>query len=157
MTLIIKKIENGVKGIFTDRPFQTNDVVLKFQGKSLTAEQVEKLTKEQQGNVLQIGPDNFLNLEKETAFFTRHHCNPNCYIKAIVNNAFLISLRPIAKNEEITFDFSLSSTDDEKSWETDCNCHKYYCRKKISGFQTLTDEKKEEFKKKGIVPRYIKG
>lgn len=156
MTLIVKKTGESRRAVFTDRAFQTNDVVLKIQGISLTAKQVGDLKSEQQNNVLQIGADNYLNLEKELPFFIQHCCNPNCYVKAIVNSAFLIALRPIAKNEEITFDYSITSADTEKEWSMDCACHRFQCRNKISGFNTLSDKKKEELIRNGVVPRYIR-
>jgi hypothetical protein len=155
MTLIIKKIGETKRGAFTNRPIDANDVVLKFPGDTLSAKQVSELSAEQQGNVLQIGQDRYLNLEKETPFFINHHCNPNCYVKTIVGGAFLIALRPIAKDEEITFDYSLTSTDSKEEWSMPCSCHKYYCRKIISGFRTLPADKQEEFEKTGTLPRYI--
>lgn len=157
MTLIIKKLDGNLRGIFTDRPYESNDVVLRFQGISLNQEQTNLLPKDKQVELLQVGKDNFLDLKGENTFFINHHCNPNCYVKSVVNSAFLIADRPIAKGEEITFDFSLTSTDDLGSWSIPCNCHKYYCRKVISGFHLLPDEKKAELIKKGIVPRYIVG
>lgn len=155
MTLIVKKKDDSRRGVFTDRAFQTNDIVLKIQGISLTADEVNKLSPDQQNNVLQIGANNYLNMEKELPFFINHHCNPNCYVKAIVNNAFLIALRPIAKGEEITFDYSITSSDSEKEWSMNCSCHRFQCRNKISGFNTLPEKKKEELIKSGVVPRYI--
>jgi hypothetical protein len=157
MTLIIKKINDNKRGVFTSRPFETNDVILKFPANNLTGEQVSKLSGEQRDNVLQVGIDRFIDLEKETPFFINHNCNPNCYVKAVVNSAFLIALRPISKDEEITFDYSLTSTDSETDWSMPCSCHRYYCRKTISGFNTLSKDKQEEFVKGGILPRYIKG
>ncbi len=156
MSLIVKKLGEGRRAVVTNRAIEFNDVVLKFPGEIMTAEQISKLSAEQQGNVLQTGHDRYLNLERETAFFINHHCNPNCYVKTIVSSAFLIALRPIAKDEEITFDYSLTSTDSEEEWSMACACHKYYCRKKISGFAVLPEEKKTEALEKGIVPRYIK-
>lgn len=155
MTLIIKKIDDSRKGVFTDRAFNTNDVVTKFHGQSLTLEEVKKLPLDKQSNVLQIGDNNFLNLEKETSYFINHNCNPNCFIKAVVNSAFLVALRPIDKNEEITFDYSITSTDIPQEWSMPCSCHKYQCRKSISGFASLDAKKKEELVKKKVVPRYI--
>lgn len=156
MTLIIKKINDSKRGVFTDRSFEPNTIIRKIQGKKITREELNKLTPEQQNNVLQIGKDLFLNLEKETEFFINHSCTPNCYIKAIVNSAFLMALKPIAKGEEITFDYSLTSTDDKESWMMLCNCHKYKCRKEISGFELMPEEKRKEAEKKKIVPLYIK-
>lgn len=157
MTIIIKKIGETKRGAFTNRSLEKDDVVLKFPGEILTAAQVKELSVEQQNNVLQTGNDRYLNLEKEASFFINHNCNPNCYVKTIVGGAFLIALRPIAKDEEITFDYSLTSTDSTDEWSITCTCHKYYCRKIISGFQTLSTGKQEEFEKTGRLPRYIKG
>lgn len=156
MTLIVKKTPNVGMGVFTDRSYEKGDVLLKFSGKSLTLDQINKLTKWQQANVLQVGDNNYLDLTGETAFFFNHSCNANCYVKVIVNTAFLIALRPIKSEEEITFDYSLTSTDTEDSWIMKCKCHRFYCRGEISGFQTLPEKKKKELIDNKLVPKYVK-
>lgn len=156
MTLRVKKIDEACKGVFTDLSYESENVVLKFSGKVLSKNDVNLLTKEQQSDVLQIGLDKYLDLSKETSFFVRHNCNPNCYVKVVANNAFLIALRPIKVDDEITFDYSLTSTDSKEEWLIKCVCNKYHCRKVISGFNEIVDDKKKEFIKKGVVPRYIR-
>ncbi len=153
--MIIKNIEGKGKGLFTERSFSKDDMVLKIEGTKLNHEESLKLDKEQQDNLLQIGKDLFLDISKEKTIFINHSCNPNCYLKAIVNSAFLIALRPILKGEELTFDYSLTSTDTPETWSMKCNCHKYQCRKQISGFEFLPQDKKEEVIKNKLVPRYI--
>jgi len=155
MSFIVKQSNIQNKGLFTERSFEKGSVVMPMRGVRITREEMNALEKTERDNVLQISGDIFLNMAGEREFFINHSCNPNCYVKAVVNSGFLIALRPIAKGEELSFDYSLTSTDNPEDWSINCNCHKFYCRKNISGFNHLTDEKKKEAINNGLTPRYI--
>jgi SET domain-containing protein len=155
MGFMIKKNSKGKKGLFADRSFDTESLVLSFFGEKLSREQLLLLPQGEEDNSLQIGKDLFLNMNGENEYFINHSCNPNCYVKAIVNSAFLIALRPIAKDEELTFDYSLTSTDGVDDWSIDCSCHRFTCRKKISGFGSLPESKRKDLIENKVVPRYI--
>lgn len=157
MSFTIKKSPNARgQGLFTNRAFDSNAVVFKFEGKIITIDELNaNYTKDQQADVLQIGKQLYLDLFNENWHFVNHSCNPNCYVKVAVNNAFLISTRPIAKGEELTFDYSLGSSDTPDEWNLQCFCHRFYCRKEVSGFYSLPKEKQDEAIKKGWVPNYI--
>ena len=154
MAMIIKDSGTG-RGLFTDRKYLAGDVVMPLKGIRITREEIEKLDKVEQGNMLQIGRDLFLNMEGHSEIFINHSCNPNCYVKAVVNSGFLIALRPIDKDEELSYDYSLTSTDTPEEWHLNCQCHKFYCRREISGFDTMPEEAKKEAEKKQLLPRYI--
>lgn len=105
--------------------------------------------------VLQIGHDLYMGPSGELDDIINHSCSPNCYINIVGKRAILYSLFPIKAGSEITFDYSLSSTDTYESWTMNCNCKSYKCRKVISGFQYLDEDMKETYIKKGIVPLFI--
>lgn len=151
----IKKNTAGRKALFTDRSYDKEDLVMKLNGHKLTGAEIAKMPKEIQAEYLQIGTSLYLDMEKENESFINHSCVPNCYIKAIVNSAFLVALIPIAKGDELTFDYSLTSTDKPEEWQIQCNCHRFYCRGKISGFDSIPAEKKKEAIDEKIAPRYI--
>jgi hypothetical protein len=84
-----------------------------------------------------------------------HSCDPNSYLHIVGKRAILISLYMIPANTEITFDYSLSATDTYDSWKMDCKCESTNCRKIISGYQYLSEEVKNNYKKLGIVPIFL--
>ena len=85
----------------------------------------------------------------------RHSCNPNCYIHAVGKRAFLYSLYQIKANNELTFDYSTTSTDTLEDWKLDCKCNSYNCRKTISGMQYLDPKLLQEYKDKGMIPLFF--
>lgn len=157
MSFIIKQSNIQNKGLFTERAFDKDAIVMPMRGNRISREEMQKLANPEKDNVLQIGKDLFLNMAGEREVFINHSCNPNCYVKAVVNSAFLIALRPIEKNEEITYDYSITSTDSPEEWTIKCNCNRFYCRKEISGFNNLLDDKKKEYIDSNLVPRYLRG
>lgn len=103
---------------------------------------------------LQIGNSLYLKPTGGIIDAIKHSCNPNAYLYIIGKRVFLYSLFNLKEGMEITYDYSLSSTDDENTWSMSCNCG-VYCRKKVSGFQTLSKEIKDKYIKLGIVPIYL--
>ncbi len=85
----------------------------------------------------------------------RHSCNPNSYVKAVGSRAIVYSLYLIRAGSEITFDYSLTSTDSLEQWSMNCKCGQFNCRKVISGFQYLSEDLKEKYRKINIVPMFM--
>jgi hypothetical protein len=141
---VIKDI-NGKKALFATRSFGKNEVLFNFEGET---------TNIGTDASLQIGHKLYLNIDKHYGQFSLHNCNPNTYIKIAMGSAFLVSLLPITNGDEITFDYSLTSTDTLDTWSMPCNCSQFYCRKVISGFSSLPEDKKARYIEMGIVPKY---
>ncbi len=104
---------------------------------------------------LQVGNSMFLGPSGDIDDFINHSCNPNCYLHIVGSRAILYSLYEIKANSELTFDYSLSSTDTHDSWSLACKCGDPNCRKTISGFQYLDENVKDRYKKLGIIPIFI--
>jgi hypothetical protein len=154
--LQIKNITDKSKGLVSLVHWDTNQVILKFNGKLLDKKATEEVKSEKIADLLQVGQKYYLDLSGDISFFIRHSCNPNTTVKVIANNAFLISTRQIKPNEELTFDYSITSTDNPEDWNLDCTCGSWNCRKSISGFNTLPLKIKETYLNQDIVPTYIK-
>jgi len=152
----IRKTDTKGKGLFSLIHFAANQVVLSFKGKILDKKTVYELPDEKSELFLQIGDDTYLDLNKDVSLFINHSCNPNTVIKIISKTAFLISTRAILPNEELCFDYSLSSSETPNDWLMTCKCAQWNCRKIISGFTTLSDKEKETYLKLNVVPNYIK-
>lgn len=146
---LIKESSKKVKGLFTTIAFIKNEVLFKFDGNNVSQDIATEKS-------LQIGTDLFVDITNHYSSFTNHNCNPNCYVKIAVNTAFLVALQDIDVGEELTFDYSLTSTEDIDSWSMDCNCSPFKCRKTISGFKTLPQEKQTQLIISGMAPKYLR-
>lgn len=105
---------------------------------------------------LQVGPNTFIGPSgRNVPEYLNHSCDPNCYVQVVGNRAIIYSLYVIPANAEITFDYSLTSTDTYDTWKMNCKCGSNKCRKVISGFQYLDPALQEAYKQKNIVPLYI--
>lgn len=152
-----RAVDNANRGVFTTAHFDTNQVILKFtEARIRSKEEVEKDHAIYANDYLQINKDLYLDLAGDITRFIQHSCNPNTSVKIISRSAFLISTRAIKPNEELTFDFSITSDETPETWQVDCKCGSWNCRKTISGFNTLSDKEQEWFLKQGIVPKYVK-
>lgn len=148
---LIKDTKNKNKGLFSMKSFGKNDILFRFDGISITTN-VPAVVDER---FLQIGTNLYLNINDHMGVFCNHSCNPNSYIKISVNTAFLLALRPIAFGEEITYDYSLTSTETADTWSMECNCAIFGCRKLITGFSSLPEKQQKEYIAAGMVPKYV--
>lgn len=93
------------------------------------------------------------NAESFDSDFFNHSCEPNSGFKG---QMFLVAMRDIKKNEEITFDYAMvvsESIGSDYVFEMDCRCGSLNCRKKI----TENDWKLPDIRKKydGFFSQYI--
>jgi uncharacterized protein len=71
--------------------------------------------------------------------FINHSCKPNTGIKGKVT---FVALKNIKKDEEITFDYSIS---EDSLWEMECNCGSKNCRRVIKSIKFLPEKKFKEY------------
>jgi SET domain-containing protein len=76
-----------------------------------------------------------------------HSCDPTTGIKGKVT---FVGLRDIKKDEEITFDYSISEDSD---WEMPCECGAKNCRKVIKGIKFLPEETYKRYLP--YIPKYF--
>lgn len=155
MSFEIKETKLTGKGLFAQTAYEKDQPIMKLEGRLVSLSDVEKMNKSQQDNVCQIGAELYLDMTKQQSFFVNHSCNANAGIKILHKQAFLAAIKPIKKGEEITFDYSTTSTDTEDDWQMKCLCGSWNCRKKVSGFSYLKKEEKEYYLSKGVVPVYL--
>ena len=142
----------GGQGVFTDVDIPADIPICELTGNVLHE---NELVDKNHPAVLQIGHDLFLSPSGELDDHLNHSCNPNCRLYIVGNRAFLYSLYFIRAKSELTFDYSSSSTDTHDTWNMDCKCGAFTCRKIISGYDLLDDTLKEEFKKKAMIPLFM--
>jgi len=152
----IRNIPGKGKGLYSLVHFDNNQVILKFKNKIINEIEADQLNKDKQATLLQVGKNKYLDLIGDPSFYVNHSCNPNAIVKIFSNNAFLVSIRRILPNEELCFDYSLTSTDSLEDWSMKCSCGAWNCRKLISGFNLLNDSNKQRYINMNVVPKYNK-
>lgn len=148
---------NGRKGVISQIKIQKNTPICEFRGEIYSSKELEGLRdKININDVLQITPSLYLGPSGNADDHIRHSCNPNCVVHASGRRAILYSLYLIMPNNEITFDYSTTSTDDLNTWQMECKCKDPNCRGIISGFYNLNKDLQDKYKTDEIAPLFIR-
>jgi uncharacterized protein len=135
-------------GVFAARDFFEGELLFRFSGPIITLSQAVAKG-EAEGNVLQIAPATYIDLEPP-GVFANHGCEPNAGLRDLVSG---FALRPIARGEEILYDYS--TTMSEQKWTMRCHCGAPSCRGVIGDFHDLPDALQRRYLAMRIVQPFI--
>ncbi len=114
MNIIIKKSKISGKGVFVKRDFKKGEIVLKWNPKKLTKEEVGKLNIKQKHYLYQEKNKYFLMQPPEK--YVNHSCDAN----TVAKNKSDIAIRNIKKGEEVTSSYAKLSFE--------CKCGNRNCK-----------------------------
>jgi len=134
-------------GIFAIRNIRKDEAILEFNGPYIKIENIDGIPREVWDHLFNIGINEYI-MAREPGVRTNHSCNPNA---GIVRDVFLVAMKDINKDEEVTFDYSTITAD---NWELECHCGSPLCRKIISNYRDLPDDIKKKYDK--YTPDWIK-
>lgn len=138
--IYVKETPGKGSGIFAARNILKDEVITEFKGPYVKIEDMTGIPQEVWDRLLNVGADEYI-IVRDPAARTNHSCEPNA---GIVRNVFLVAMRDIEKNEEITFDYSITTAD---NWTMECGCGAPSCRKIIGKYKDLPDELKKKYEK----------
>lgn len=136
------------RGLFAARAFAPDEHILSFHGSRVSADDPINQS-DQQGNLIQIGPREYL-LPDPPGVFANHSCHPNA---GLFQDTTLIAIRAISKDEEICFDYSTCM--DEDNWTMPCACGLPECRHLITDFKTLSPTLQAWYLERDLVQSFI--
>jgi SET domain-containing protein len=156
--LEVRNSKIGGRGVFAKENIIRGTRLAIFGGKLMFIDEIRNLPENLQEYTMQIeerlilGPPQNSTEPDETDFFN-HSCEPNSGFKG---QLFLVAMRDITKNEEITFDYAMvvsESVGSDFVFEMECKCGSGNCRKKITEY----DWKLPELQKKyyGFFSQYL--
>ncbi len=119
--VIVKKSKIEGKGVFANRDFKKNEVVIKWNTDILLTDIELKKLPENKKKYITPFHGKYL-LQQPPARFVNHSCNPNT---KVVDNSSDVAIKDIRKGEEITSDYSSFIAPDETM---NCNCKSKNCR-----------------------------
>jgi len=110
--LEIRIIKQGMRGLFANRVFNKNEIVLLLKGNYFP---------KPSRTSIQVGKNK--HVESYEGGLINHHCNPNTRIIVVptVEPAIVVASKIIFKGEEITFDYE--TTEIEMASPFKCECH----------------------------------
>ena len=132
--LYIANTSRTGRGLYSRRAFKSGELVFTMEGEkrhylSRTVEDAFRFE-----NWLVIDKDSFLD-PASPYLYANHSCEPNLGIRDALD---FIALRDIAPNEQLTYDYSI--TTDELPWMMTCNCGQLSCRGTIRSVQYLPED-----------------
>ena len=125
---IVEKNGKG-KGLVLCESCHKGDFVIEYFGRAVSATNLKKY-----GGIgmysMKVGQQIINgNIEKNTARFINHSCNPNCILDVRTiggkNHACIFAAKKIKKGSELTFDYSWNSRDGEVKTKCQCGAKKY--------------------------------
>ncbi|MDP3728892.1 MAG: SET domain-containing protein-lysine N-methyltransferase [bacterium] len=142
-----KQCRHG-RGLFATKDISKEEIILTFTGPIITQADVNKKSDKKAANALQIDEELYIDL-KEPGVLVNHSCNPNAGIR---EDTFLIAIKDISKDEEITWDYSTSV---DTGWTMPCHCEEKNCRKEVEDFESIPESVQKEYMSQKIVLSYI--
>lgn len=136
------------KGIFATENISKGSPIMTIHGEKLNFSDSLELG-DWESYCLQVGIDSYIITEPPFRF-SNHSCYPNAGINSKLE---LFALRPIAKSEEIVWDYSSSML--ERHWTMRCHCGSIICRRQVTDFDFLPKQTQERYLQLGIVLPFI--
>jgi uncharacterized protein len=135
-------------GVFANRDIAAGEIILSFGGPIIDFQETKRRGP-RECMAIQIGPNRYFDTQPP-GVLVNHSCNPNA---GVWDDQHLVAMRPIAKGEQISFDYS--TTMQENSYEMECLCGTPDCRHIVKDFSTLPKKIQNRYLAKGMVMSFI--
>lgn len=155
-----KKSKIHGTGIVANDEIMPDETICLIRGNLSNLDDIEKKIKkgeERRHDPFQIDKDVYLDLFKPYLHFN-HSCDPNAGIK---NDSELFAIKHIHPGDEVTYDYSTVSWEDEdripkkNRFSMPCKCGCKNCRGMIRDFPFLDDKIKNKYMNLGALPKFI--
>lgn len=133
----LKNTEGKGEGIFATKKFERGEIVM--VGK------IEKVLSGNHSHASQIGENKYV-MHADLISKVNHSCNPNSGIHVNETGAHdFVAMKTIDVGEEITFDYAMRNYGIDYFPKV-CQCGASNCRKFVTGWKDLPDERKKAYK-----------
>ena len=141
-------------GVIALREIGSGERLLMFRGPVYeTVLHRELLARSDGDRFLQIAADLYMGPGGGLDDFVNHSCEPNCRLHYQEEGIHLVALRPIARGEQVTFDYATSQNDYPYRFE--CRCGAASCRGEIGNFDELPSALKWRYNSDGVLAPWL--
>jgi len=114
------------KGVFARGPISISDVILRMDdSRVVTPENPINPDLGEESKHCDYLPDGTTVLMPPPECYINHSCSPNVYVFSVGSDRYVLPVRDIEKDEEITYDYSINALDGDV-WA--CTCGSSNCR-----------------------------
>jgi SET domain-containing protein len=141
MSVIVRSSSLHGAGVYTTAPVKKGTRILEYTGPRLKSKECEGMYADTEVTYL-FGMDDGKTIIDGfgIAAFVNHTCDPNCETDQIDNRIWIIALRDIEPNEELTYDYNLY--DGEPGEDATCYCGMKGCRKTMFSKEEVVRQKR---------------
>ncbi len=150
----IRETKGKGKGAFAVCDIKAGEKITEFTGDVVDRKTIHERIlngEERIDDPLQIGDDEFMDIDNE-AYFFNHSCEPNAGIRGIAD---LVAIKDIKTGDEITFDYSTTVGTNINNWQMQCLCGTPNCRKIIANVSSIPSVQIEKYRKANGLQDYI--
>ena len=143
-----KEVGDRGRGVFAGKAIPAGELVIKFVGPIFDKDNCPDFSE-----AIQVGVNAWMWSSGGLDDLVNHSCNPNTGLWQIGGDTYLLSLREIALDEELSFDYSTSMVDEP--WSMECACGDKICRGHIANFLEMADERMQYYAGMGTLPEHV--
>jgi SET domain-containing protein len=141
MALIVRSSALHGAGVYTTTAIPKGTRVLEYTGPRYSRKESEGMYSDSEVTYLFTMDDEKTVIDGfGMAAFVNHSCDPNCQTDQIAGHIWIIALRDIAADEELTYDYCL--WDAEPGEEAPCYCGATGCRGTMYSEEELARQKR---------------
>lgn len=145
MGLIVRSSAIHAAGCYTTTAVRKGTRVAEYTGPLLSKEEADSSHEESPITYLFGLGDGTMVIDGHcTAMFINHSCDPNCETREIKGRVWIVAIRNIDLDEEITYDYCLY---DGGSDEAICNCGARKCRGTMYSPEEIRRRRRAEARK----------
>jgi len=146
MALIIRSSAIHAAGCYTTTPIRKGERVVEYGGKRVPKDKADILYQDRFVTYLFcVGNGDKVIDGFGQAMFINHSCDPNCETQEEDERIYVVAVRDIAADEELTYEYNLYDSDDD---DMRCYCGAKKCRGTMLGEEEVKRRKKVAAKKK---------
>lgn len=151
--LACRPTTNGL-GVFALQEIKPTQRILQFTGPVIARDALDAaLDSLDVDGFLQISANSYMGPSGGFDDFVNHSCAPNCGLHFLASGIVLTAIRPISRDEQITFDYA--STQNAYPCRFLCGCGSPGCRRDIGDFDDLPEALKWKYHQLGILAPYL--
>jgi SET domain-containing protein len=140
MGLMIRSSSIHAAGCYTTSPIPKGVKVVEYTGPRITKKEADARFQDSTITYLfGIGDGSTVISGHGMAMYINHSCDPNCETEELEGRVWVMSIRPIAPGEELTYDYNLYDGDED---DARCYCGATKCRKTMYSPEELARRKK---------------
>jgi uncharacterized protein len=128
------------RGCFATRPIKRGTWILEYDGRRLSVKEAYRLYHDRPSTYLFLLEDGLTAIDGiSTASLVNHSCEPNCRAVESGDRVYLVAIRNIAAEEELTYDYHLENSNEHPM---PCFCGSKKCRGTMFSNEELAGRRK---------------